>query len=241
VRIIDHNNKKDYYDCMQALDEDRQSLYIRKPITLELGKEWPFPHIEHGWGYWHPFRIHINEHIIGFCGKIYPFLLVSKWFTDHPSPTAWRCWDLGGVDQFMKNHLSEAGWQQYLDKDRKFRRTGPHLYKHERRPAFKAFFEECERRRGDWLKLFESRRCPIFVAIRHKHDRSEITYDAMLKPYEFFRTFDPPTAYQEILMFMNNLAVPMKPIPEVDDVTKAEQKGFDKYSFRKDPIRKKKR
>jgi hypothetical protein len=42
-------------------------------------------------------------------------------------------------------------------------------------------------------------------------------------------------------MFMNNMALPMKPIPVFDDVTMAESKGFNKFSFRKDPIKKKKK
>jgi hypothetical protein len=36
-------------------------------------------------------------------------------------------------------------------------------------------------------------------------------------------------------MFMCNLAVPQKPIPEVSDADMVVAKGFDKWSFRKEP------
>ena len=42
-------------------------------------------------------------------------------------------------------------------------------------------------------------------------------------------------------MFISNLAVPLKPIPKIDDKTMAEIKGFDKWSFRKEPGKKKRR
>lgn len=34
-------------------------------------------------------------------------------------------------------------------------------------------------------------------------------------------------------MWHNNLAMPEKPIPKIDDTTVLETKGFDKFSFRK--------
>jgi len=68
-----------------------------------------------------------------------------------------------------------------------------------------------------------------------------ICYNSRLKELDFAKIFNPIKAYQEITMFMNNLAVPIKPIPKISDVTMAEAKGFNKYSFRKDPTKKKKR
>jgi hypothetical protein len=48
------------------------------------------------------------------------------------------------------------------------------------------------------------------------------------------KLFEPYQAYQEISMFVNNLAIPEKPIPKMSDEDMASIKGFDKFSFRKD-------
>ena len=45
---------------------------------------------------------------------------------------------------------------------------------------------------------------------------------------------DPYQAFQEINMWMSNQAMPEKVIPEIDNKTMIEIKGFDKFSFRKD-------
>ena len=45
---------------------------------------------------------------------------------------------------------------------------------------------------------------------------------------------DPYTAYQNLSMWVNNQAQPIKPIPPMKDEDMVSIKGFDKYSFRKD-------
>jgi len=98
-----------------------------------------------------------------------------------------------------------------------------------------------EKQKEKHRELFEQERCPIFVAESHETDRitwkavGTITFNPCLKDYDFMRVFDPYQAFQEISMFMGNLAEPRKPIPAIDDKTMAEIKGFDKWSFRKPP------
>jgi hypothetical protein len=65
-----------------------------------------------------------------------------------------------------------------------------------------------------------------------------ITYNDCLEPLKFVRVFDPYTAYQEIYMFVCNTAMPDKPIPKVSDADMVTAKGFDKWSFRKEPRKK---
>ena len=48
------------------------------------------------------------------------------------------------------------------------------------------------------------------------------------------RIKDPYTAYQELSMYLGNMAFPNKPIPTISDEVMAEIKGFNKFSFRKD-------
>jgi hypothetical protein len=63
-----------------------------------------------------------------------------------------------------------------------------------------------------------------------------------LKDVEFFRVFDPHTTYQEIFMYISGvLGGNMKEIPEMSDDDMRDSKGFDKWSFRKEPSSKKKK
>lgn len=62
-----------------------------------------------------------------------------------------------------------------------------------------------------------------------------VSSNVELKQYGFQSVVPPYQAYQEISMYFGGpLAVPMKPIPEMDDDTMRDSKGFDKFSFRKD-------
>jgi hypothetical protein len=84
--------------------------------------------------------------------------------------------------------------------------------------------------------MFEEKRCPVFVAqASSRYSSGTIEWNALLNQHDFMRVFDPYTAFQEIEMFMSNLAIPQKPMPVIPDELKAESKGFDKWSFRKLP------
>ena len=58
-----------------------------------------------------------------------------------------------------------------------------------------------------------------------------------LMDYQFYKVFDPYSAYQEISMFLGNQLCNTKEaeVPVGDDIVLAESKGYDKWSFRKEP------
>lgn len=88
-------------------------------------------------------------------------------------------------------------------------------------------------------QLFYTHRTPVFMItparIKQKESHTLIL-NPCLKDLNFYKKVDAVTTYQEIEMFLNNQLVKpdapyIKPIP---DAIKAESKGFDKFSFRKD-------
>jgi hypothetical protein len=114
------------------------------------------------------------------------------------------------------------------------------------RRRFVTYFDRFVQAQDQYAGLFDAARSPIFVALpaersigRYKYSTNpSVTYDACLKDFEFYRVKDAPTAYQEVAMWLGNQADPGKTIPEIDDVTMAEAKGFDKWSFRKQSSKK---
>ena len=220
MRII--ADKKDYYDCIMGCALDRSVVYVRKQEEKELPKEqWPFPAFYGRRG--HPY-------IIGFCGKIYP--LIALWRTNRDETTdCIRCFSMDAVDAFMNANLSPRELKEYRGKLRDHR-----WWRSLKRSNYAVFFEECAKQQAKYEQMFTDKGSPIFVA--HKEGRWEggvIEWDAMLNEHEFFRVFDPYTAFQEIAMFVGNMAIKQKPMPVVSDELNAQTHGFDKWSFRTPP------
>jgi len=248
MRII--SKFRDYYDCVQAHGQDRGLKYVRNEDEEKIGYRWPFPSVMT----FNSNPTWLKQNIIGFCGKLYPCLHVAytnyelarhscrehaTWKTEE-YPTAF-CFTLDEVDEFVNANYKKRDIEVYYEgkKHDYWRRSGV------RQLHLKEFFEKMEQEADKHQKRFEEHLSPIFVAslVGSVHRAWEpattkyeqkIDWNASLREFEFMRIKDPYTAYQELSMYLGNMAFPNKPIPKIDDKTMAEIKGFDKFSFRKD-------
>ena len=231
MRII--SEYRDYYDAIQATGQDQTLLYLRQLEMQEL-KKWPFPVLGHHryWQWWSrlpsPF---LRQYVVGFCGKIYPVVL----FGGTPEHNIY-CHTIEDVDAFVEGHYKEKAVEEYRHPLKK-------TYHHRHwdaghaRKVFEKWFEEMKAKQNAFVSIFEQHKCPVFIADCHtgRHgDEKCIMYNGCLKDLEFYRVFDPFSAFQEIAMFLGGMAMPLKPIPHLSDEIIAASKGFDKYSFRKD-------
>ena len=184
-----------------------------------------------GYGYWSKPVLAAVTHMIGFCGKAYPMLEIAV-HDGLDEKFRVRCWSLQDVDSFLHRCLTNEAWAEFCNREKRYRR--PVFYDIKgRREKCKKFFEECAEKIDSYKDMFEKSRSPIFVA-KNEGRACQIEYNAILKPYDFFKIFDTAAAWMELSMYVNNLAVPIKDLPKIDDKTLAECKGFDKFSFRKD-------
>lgn len=154
---------------------------------------------------------------IGFAGKIYPFIY------DYISLKE----SLGGQ---CKYYYSYEEWKDArgTGKVRNWTRGRFEEYsKYGIQQDYDKWQAGINQKEPSVTKWFD--KAPVFV-----YYRTEVILNPCLRPLEFFRVLDPYTAYQELFMYLSNLARPLKPIPEIDDKTMAEAKGFNKFSFRKD-------
>lgn len=227
MRII--SDFRDYYDCVMGMGMDLETQYLRKKRTVEL-KTFPFPRFNCYKSRSSNWTVKFNQYIIGFCGKIYPVLEAhhSRW---HDSTF---CYSVEDVDAFVGKHYRDKNIMSYRwrakDKRKwKYYCDWPH---NQRRRDVEKFFQACKDEQDKHQQLFHEH--PIFVARYDGSSDMSITYNDVL-PQGFVRMFDPYTAFQEIYMFMCNLAVPQKPIPKVSDADMVTAKGFNKWSFRKEP------
>lgn len=246
MRIISEFH--DYYDSVQAQGQDQTVVYIRKKKE-DTVKEWPFPACRAISWSWSRAQLKCRQSIIGFCGKIYPVLELDIGSGTRPyhrpalDDATTLCWNLEDVDAFVEAHYKKkeiAGYRQTKGYNRQWNHAS-------RRVSFQEFFDECARKQEAFIELFRENRSPIFVADYRKQWWSpkfgwktdhKIEWNAELKEWKFYKIFDVYSAFQEIYCFMSGLAVPLKPIPDIADKVMAEAKGFNKYSFRKDPTKK---
>lgn len=248
IRI--NSDFRDYYDCIQAIGQDQTFVYQRF-AREEILTNYPFYAItnfiyEHSVLDYHTVNI-------GFCGRVYAALKVNrhKWHIEGNKDNIAYCYSIDDIDKYVDEHCSKKEQEGYYYKSgysTKMARLWPWS---QRRKELELFFtkgEEYYKQNLNKHRLrFEENHCPVFYSIydgnRNKRNKKEykIVYDGKIGQFDFARIFDPYQAYQEIAMFLGGLAVPLKPIPTIDDSTMLEIKGFDKYSFRKDPSSKKRK
>jgi hypothetical protein len=229
MRII--SDFHDYYDAVQASGQDQTLIYHRKREEVAVSV-YSLPVIE--WSFWLDRRkIPAQEHTIGFCGKIYPAIVLTHLASKKSS----ICYTLEEVDSFFENNYRRREVEEYRTK--KKRRWGCGWQSFFCREGFEKYFTECAVKKDDFVEMFRQKRCPVWIGtvVRHswRNREGKIVYNPSLKELEFFRLFDTYSAFQEIAMFLGGLAVPLKEIPQVPDKIMVGIKGFDEWSFRKPP------
>jgi hypothetical protein len=214
---------------VQGQGQDLSLLYLRQPKEIVLkGRETPFAFttmLRH-WGR----DIVAGCNVVGFCGRVVPVLSICD-------PTHWTapsvlCYSLAEVDAFVEARFKRPVVERYYAAKR--RTYWSERWWYTTHKTLEAFFKECEAQQSQYEHLFRENHCPIFV-YRECHAGHIITDNGCLKDMQFYRLVDPYTAFQEIQMFLGGMASPEKPIPEIDDKTLAAAKGFNKWSFRKEP------
>jgi hypothetical protein len=206
---------------------DMDTVYLRNKKEIEMGRSKRLL-------YGNEFirrkndTFHVSIGIVGFCGKLIPFVRCERHLYLCEGTTEYL-YTLEDTEKFMEgveiDFLSEW-FNEFTPK-----RHGYIGYR----------WEPVET--SPLMGLFEEHSVPIFlVKYKDMHSGSVIELNACLKDIQFYRHKDPHSAYQEIFQYMSNdLARQEDPdVPVGDDVTLAESKGYDKWSFRKESTKKKK-
>lgn len=234
----------DYYDGLQSHDAS-MGVYERK--TQAIPVDWV------GYGNSVTARTQTWElatGLIGFCGKIYPYIKYDHKKNDAPDIHEYmysfedfekvRCavkdvkasryvWT--GMSDLMKRWDGrdnaklwyEQAWQTLIDKEHHWGGNG----------RIKQYVVPKD--------VFIDHKVPYYALkyVGRDYDADDAGYRLVLNPvladYKFYRVMDAYTAYSSIEQFMNNQIVrPDDPyIEPVSDKIKAESHGFNSESFRK--------
>ena len=234
MRIISKTN--DYYDSAQAFGQDQSVIYNRKKRIIEL--------VETELGIlddFNFFRLYlsnnstIDRHVLGFCGSIYP---VYELYLDSKYHYAFGARDIDKILSVKKYKVERKDWnkENYRGISNRDRVIGESI----KIGGFQSI---------KYLDIFVKYDTPIWLFNPdkqwegiHKGWRHywKLVINPTLKRYNFAKVIDPYNAYQEIAMFMEG-ALAHEKIPDptnVPDEYLAKAKGFDSWSFRKQPTKK---
>jgi len=223
MRII--SKFHDYYDSVQSYGYDPNITYIRN-LTEINNKEKEYENIykdfspffknvgsEYNW------NAEVYFDVVGmivFCGKIYPYIgMLQK---DYKFLFFYNSLEL--IDYVIKNFVKKQ--LKHFFRKRLF-------YKTNHAESIQNFFKY----KGTPIDLnfHFSVGSPIINIIKYK----KIEINPVLKYIEFYKVIDTFTAYQELSMFISGvMGGQSPPMIEIDDKTRLEKHGFDKFSFRKE-------
>ena len=239
MRII--SSFRDYYDIVQSEGQDQTRVYNRTLKEVILKSPFPFSYNLN-----YQRKMYQKMYVIGFCDKIYLVFNLRK--DDVCKDISKNCYHLNDVENFIEENFNHKQIEDWKRTDKK--KYQKNFWDSDKlRCSFESNFKKWEefKRSFDAKSLFQE--FPIFVAdLTHKreynnfwHQKEEnikITYNDCLNDFDFYRIFDSYQAFQELTMWINNKAVPMKEIPKIKDEIMLEVKGFDKFSFRKEKSKK---
>lgn len=214
----------DYYDTAMAAGIDKTCVYNRKRLRVDLPKSFDdrnltlrkisVGHNDYNFVYWR---------IIGFAGEIFPLVTI----TDSPIKYGKPFYDWESASQ----HLDKIMIGDY-EREARYRQS---TWNPLSDVSMKQFFEESR-----WTRLkeiFVKHRAPVFM-IDFAKDARALTLNVCLKGYRFMTIKDPFTAFQEVHGFLSGVLGGLdRDVAVVNEQDRIKQRGFTKWSFRKEPRR----
>lgn len=221
----------DYYDNVSHQYRDDSILFLREPrrenIKLDRTSRLPI---------WHEtvissVRGELNFSVIGFCGHLYPILILNIKDAQFKIIDSHYIYDIDTYETIMQKYgfrLPERhrfSWR--LDSFNAAKKNVSDFFQQE---GFGPILK----------KEFERLRVATFLLTHSSSSNHVLTINPLLKTYEFFRIKDPFTAHQELSMYVGGvLNQPEREMVHITDHDKVHKHGFDKWSFRKLPTKKK--
>lgn len=246
MRII--SKFHDYYDSASAYGIDMECVYVRHtkeerppsrrykyyrdiPMKMAdhrindfmLGKYFEYP----SFGF-----------VIGFCGEVYTGISITKqnrysgYRTGNEKPVVFYS------AEDVINYITSEGYDTKQNERYFYFREDSDDYQLNSEKRLKAFFE---RDRIKLKDLFREHHCPVWVigpGIDNTY-KTSLVLNPRLQPYMFYRVKDPVTAFQEIHQYLSGVLGNIeKDAISTDDKYLIHSKGFDKWSFRNEPGKK---
>jgi hypothetical protein len=219
MRVI--SKFKDYYDGVMKTGMDREVVYVRENKEIELEESYGVDFSTQN----SPRYSNIELVILGYCGKIYKIYTVTTSLNTEKEKHVFH--DFESFRKFMMRYQIASKWD------------------FEKRRYYPSDYQKFEALDGSRLiELFHKYQTPLFI-VSHIHryrtkSKTTLTLGPCLKDLEFYQIKDTYAAYQDIFQYVaGTLNRPENKMVEISDEDKVSKHGFDKWSFRKLPTKKK--
>lgn len=223
-----------------GLGQDMTLVYERKEVVVDPSK---FLFMDEGYDNVvyrvHPWRYDfingLEVNALGFCGNVYPIIKIISRSGDV------CCYSLDDVDHWIEAHCTEKQKVVYYGSE-KWNKDKFDLYQ----KPIKKLFEYFDRETPKFKKIAEglhvASKTPMFLNVcdTGRPRTHKLIYNCNLKELQFFKIKDTFTAYQDISQYIGGvLGQANKPIPEISNQDMRDAKGFNEWSFKKEPSKKK--
>lgn len=239
MRII--SKFRDYYDGVRGLGHDDRLTYVRHEEVFDDLKSLPVelapvvlalePLVPDPFGY--TVRSARNEEVfvqfglILFAGRLHPVASVRQepvggWSRPEPS----YMYDFHELKAFVDKtgFADQSGWSWHLEATRR------------RMKSAETFFRLGGSEQLMVQALGANVPCLAYWYRGLRADpRCRVRVNPNLSRVQFYRRLDAWQAWQELSMFLGNIAAPDRVPSSVADSDRIAQRGFDKWSFRKRP------
>lgn len=264
MRIISKHH--DYYDCAAKQLRDPSVTFVRKTKEIFCNPfEKSMGHLSQMYSRWTiktNEQYHITPEVLFFCGSVYPYMS----FTDFTTNTGYIGWEtshptligftkesvMEKTPEFLHEHI-----KVWFDEGKIYPNFGTENGKNGKRKSaakYKSFLRGLSpyfTLNKDILTQYAIKNGIAYFSLEYAfyegtkytdkytvYDGIKVVHYPILKDKCFFTIMPITEAFQRIQMYLTNeLArerdMKIKPVP---DKIKAESHGFDKFSFRKDPV-----
>ena len=214
----------DYYDSAIAHGIDKSVVYKRD--TKIEGKDRPDKYRSMDTVPSDNKRWYTEGFLLGFCGKLYPYYKLTEAKENNPEVKFF--YEYEKLEKFLnlKN-------KKVANRDRWSWRG--------REPTKKEWFDANTHTSRGLDALFLKERCPVFTWSQNYYGSGVVTViNPCLKDINFQQVLDPYTAFQEIYMYISGvLGTNENDMVDISDKDMLKKRGFDKWSFKKLPTKRK--
>lgn len=228
---------RDYYDsCASRHGVDNELLFVRHEREIESEKE------QDRWselrnfpsscfiGTYRGNELALSDFVIGFCGKLYRGIFSSERSKNSLEYKSKYWYDFNSINDYI---LSRYKFKENpLEKKNYHNSTSFKMFMELPRES-KSFRDRCI---AEQITIISRFREPRLLSGKN----ATVLVNHSLDDVQFWRIFTPYMAYQEISMWVGGaLNQPERPMIKVSDEIKIHKHGFNKYSFRKLPTKRK--
>jgi hypothetical protein len=179
--------------------------------------------------------------VVVFCGKVYPCLefTIAPDGDFYGDTTKMYCYTFEQATDLFREHLSKAEQEGLFSQRR--RRARWSWQRENLLKRIENFFSVMGESSGGLMDLHHKVEVPVMLLSVGGSRHPALVFNPVLKDIQFYRIVDNFTAYQELAMFVSGVLGGKSPKTiEVSNDIKIAKRGFDEWSFRKEPGKKRK-